>query len=103
MALYQVDAPYATVAAWVIRDGDQYTTEMVESVVERLTMRQLMEAHSEATIKLSSTLNDEMRGRWEEALKAVCEEIGDRFDRLNAQTEHLQQIQTLQRGGEDEW
>jgi hypothetical protein len=34
MALYQVDAPYATVAAWVIRDGDQYATEMVESVAE---------------------------------------------------------------------
>lgn len=83
MAQYQGDAPYATVAAWVVRDGDQYAREMVESVVERATMRELMEAHSETTIKLCSPLNDEMRERWEEALKAVCEEIGERFDRLS--------------------
>lgn len=91
---------YKNIAEWVERDGCTYATEPVECVVARLTMKELMETHSAATIKLCGPIPDTERVLWQEALEAVCKEIGDRFNRLTHQAEEYlpRQIRALQRG-----
>lgn len=78
-----------TLKDWVDADGyfmavDQ-EVEPLAIVTARLTMAELMAAHSEATIALCGPLRDKARERWQEALSAVCKAIGDRFDMLAKQ------------------
>jgi hypothetical protein len=97
-----------TIKEWIEADGYfaavDREVEPMATVVGRLTMADLMAAHSEATIALCGPLRDEARERWQEALKAVCEAIGDRFDMLARQAnENLpHQIRNLRGHGDDD-
>lgn len=82
-----VGDPYTSMLEWIERDGNKYAAEPAESVAHRLPMADLMRAHSTATIRLCGPLHNNERELWEEALEAVCQEIGKRFEGLTARVD----------------
>jgi hypothetical protein len=77
-----------TIKEWVEADGIYAAVdrgvEPAATVASRLSMANLVAAHSEATIALCGPIPDDLRERWLTALDAVCNEIGARFERLGA-------------------
>jgi hypothetical protein len=69
---------YAGLNEWV---EDKYPHESATAVAKRYSMADLMREHSVITRWLCAPLSDDVRARWLDALDAVCEEIGARFDK----------------------
>ena len=49
-------------------------------VAEQMDTAALFMAHADAVVALARDLAEDDRGAWNDALKAVCEELGQRID-----------------------
>lgn len=84
MTLEDERRPCATMAEWVdSHDHPVFVQESAEYVAERFAGAALFRAHAAATIKLCCPLRNHERERWDEALAAVCDELGKRLDAAN--------------------